>query len=869
MTAIERIKAETLLAEARQKFAAGEPEAATLLARRALQCDASHTAAADMLQSLTDQPLPQLTVIIPTCNRLAILRQCLAHLDAQTLSPAHFEVIVVDDASTDGTPAFLATYSPRFSFRYLAMPERSAPARARNEGIRAARGHIVMFLNDDAMLCPHGLAIHLETHRAVPDMDYSVLGSFSFPPQFAATPWGMMLNNSDLIFNYPAMRNGAAYDFFHYYTCNISTPRASLIAAGLFDPNFTGTLWGAEDIDIGYRLQTIGIPVIFRDQCSALHQHDLNVDDLARMFTVRGGGAVRIFAKYKELPCHYRDIGADDVLYWRNLPRRVTEAVEALHERIRILETFPLPPDTPPITRISSNAFPQLLDQYYGLWRMRSNELLAHMRPLHEQLEGVIERMRNGTQTMQNTCAVLYLTGFFLRWYYDTVGVCAADTIHAVPHDDRCAALRPAPERPVPHTGTTRPATATASASASSAAGRILLACDFFWPSVGGTELFVEELGQRLQGLGYTVDIACRHLPERLSLQHRGMNIHQFRCRDRFHDGFMGADMDAFRHHVLLGSYKTVLALAHPDTWVCSGLHNLPVHKRPRIIMMPSMNAENLRLWQERNVLAAVQNILCGADAHITVSEKGVDADMLAAMGISSTFIPHAVTPDASPDDMRMHLGLRQSVPLLACVGNFWPVKNQLGLLQTLTHMPGQWQLVLAGAAMPWQKERDYFIDCWRTAARDPRIRMIGPLLPPDAAALIRDAEMLLVPSLGESAGPLVVLQAMAHGVPWLATPECNAVHDEAGGLIAPLHDFPAVVTSLLHNPEKARQLGVLGKEHWHTSFCWERSLPLFADCIEGRASHIDLYMPPDLRQRNASAQHELVAFHRSQPAQD
>lgn len=869
MISVSRIKAEALLEEARLRLAQGDPDGALLLAQRAASSDATCTAATDMMRSLASQPTPQLSVIIPTCNRLPILRQCLAHLEAQTLPASTFEVIVVDDASTDATASFLASYAPPFAFRHLLMPERGAPARARNQGIRAARGHIVMFLNDDAMLCPDGLQVHMESHRAVPDMAYSVLGSFSFPPAFAATPWGMVLNNADLIFDYATMRNGATYDFFHYYTCNISTPRSSLIAAGLFDPSFTGTLWGAEDIDIGYRLQTLGLPVVYRSDCNALHQHDLNVDDLARMFKVRGGGAVRIFAKYKELPCHYRDIGAEDVLYWRNLPRRVTEAVEALHERIRIIETFPLPPDAHAVTRISNNAFPELQDQYYGLWRMRSNELLAHMEPLQEQLDGLIERMRHGTQTMQNTCAVLYLAGFFLRWYYDTVGVCAAETIHAVPHDDRCASLRPTPEKPTPHKGAAPQAAATPCAPASPAAGRILLACDFFWPSVGGTELFVAELGHRLQSLGYAVDIACRHLPERLALHHRGMTIHQFRCRDRFHDASMGPDMETYRSRVLRGGYTAVLALAHPDTWVCSGLRHLPEGKRPRIIMMPSMNAENLRLWQERGVLATVQDILRSGDAHITVSEKGVDADMLGTMGITPTFIPHAVTAEASPENMRARLGLRPDVPLLACVGNFWPVKNQLALLQTLSPMPGQWQLVLAGAAMPWQKERDYFMDCWGMAGRDPRIRMTGPLLPADAAALIRDSDILLVPSRGESAGPLVVLQAMAHGVPWIATPECNAVHDEAGGLIAPLSDFPAVVASLLHNPEKARQLAALGQEHWRAAFSWERSLGLFADCIEGRASHGNLRMQPDLRQRNARVQRELFAVPHCQPTQE
>jgi len=57
---------------------------------------------------------------------------------------------------------------------------------------------------------------------------------------------------------------------------------------------------------------------------------------------------------------------------------------------------------------------------------------------------------------------------------------------------------------------------------------RVLLACDFFWPSVGGVELYVEDLGVRLQEAGCTVEVAARALPGRTAREHRGMRIHEF-----------------------------------------------------------------------------------------------------------------------------------------------------------------------------------------------------------------------------------------------------------------------------------------------------------------------------------------------------
>lgn len=869
--------AKALLHEARARLAEGDTRAALSVAERILSLDAAHEEAGGFVDALHAMPRPALSVVIPTCNRVDVLRLCLAHLEAQTLAAGDFEVVVVDDASSDDTPTFLEGYTAPFAFRHLRQPRRGGPARARNRGIAAARGDIVVFLNDDALLCPQGLEIHLATHRAVPDATFSVLGRFDPPTDFSASPWGHVIAHSDLIFNYAGMRHGGVYDFLHYYTCNVSTPRVALIAAGGFDASFTGPLWGAEDIDIGLRLERIDVPVVYREDCTAIHQHDLSLEDMSRMFRVRGGGAVRIFARNHDLPCHYREIAAEDVAYWRNLPRRITDRVDALRDRLRAIDAMPLPPGDDVPHRFTGEQFPRLVDLYFGLWRMRSNALLGLIDPLCQGLDHVLERCRESAQTLQSVARPLYFAALFLRWFYDTVGICASEHIHRVPDDDRCAAAAtmplPAFARPAHDVDTATPhASHHASLGAAphaptvSAQDRILLACDFFWPSVGGTELFVEELGRQLITQGYTVDVACRRLAERPALRHDGMAIHEFDCYNRFHDGDMGRGLSAYRAHVLRGGYRAVLCLAHPDTWVCHALRDLPADRRPRIVMMPSINAANLALWDERGVMDEVRSVLRGADLHITVSERGCDAATLAAphagIDVPHIFIPHAVDDHAAPGDSRFRFGLAEDRPLVVCVGNFWPVKNQLEMLRVMTGAEGRWQLVLAGAALPWPGERAFFMDCWRTAACDPRVRILGPLPPGEASALIRDADALLVPSVGESAGPLVVLQAMAHATPWVATPGCNAVHDEAGGIIVPVEAFPDAVRSIIAAPEKACALAAAGREHWRTSFTWAKTLPLFVDAIEGRTAASGLHMPASLRALNDELARNLCGRH-------
>jgi glycosyltransferase involved in cell wall biosynthesis len=99
-------------------------------------------------------PVPSLSVVIPTRNRRSFLQETVASVRAQTRKD--WEMIVVDDASDDGTSGWLATVADSRirSFRMESHAERAA---ARNRGLAEAHGPLVMFLDDDDLLRPHAL----------------------------------------------------------------------------------------------------------------------------------------------------------------------------------------------------------------------------------------------------------------------------------------------------------------------------------------------------------------------------------------------------------------------------------------------------------------------------------------------------------------------------------------------------------------------------------------------------------------------------------------------------------------------------------------------------------------------------------------
>ena len=91
------------------------------------------------------------SVVVCTRNRAPLLEKTLESLATQTLDHSHFEVLIVDNASTDSTSDVAARWQAarRFTCRYV-LEERVGLNHARNRGVREARGRVIAFIDDDA-----------------------------------------------------------------------------------------------------------------------------------------------------------------------------------------------------------------------------------------------------------------------------------------------------------------------------------------------------------------------------------------------------------------------------------------------------------------------------------------------------------------------------------------------------------------------------------------------------------------------------------------------------------------------------------------------------------------------------------------------
>ncbi len=170
------------------------------------------------------------SVVIATRNRAALLDGALASLRAQIGAPA-IQAIVVDNGSSDTTRAVAEAHAATYLFE--AQPNR---ALARNAGIAAATGEIVLFVDDDVVLPPYFVAAHARAHAATV-FPHVVTGPIINVPSAEVRPVPTFLNGSNA----------------YFCTCNVSVPRSALEAVGGFDVSFDKYGW--EDTELGVRLR--------------------------------------------------------------------------------------------------------------------------------------------------------------------------------------------------------------------------------------------------------------------------------------------------------------------------------------------------------------------------------------------------------------------------------------------------------------------------------------------------------------------------------------------------------------------------------------------------------------------------------------
>lgn len=227
-----------------------------------------------------------LSVVVPAYNQAELLRHCLQSLVNQTLNPASYEIVVVDDGSTDRTPDVLSEFGARV--KPLRLPVNRGRSAARNAGIAAASAPIIVFVDSDVVVETGFLQWHLSTHRR-------------YGPRILARGPVAVIHDLSVVPNGKKPIRASSPAFLD--TANASLEKTALEQAGMFDERFPGYGW--EDFELGLRLKRAGIKRVFCPPAVAYHVQPPakldTVDGLLQKETERARSAVYFLRKHPSL----------------------------------------------------------------------------------------------------------------------------------------------------------------------------------------------------------------------------------------------------------------------------------------------------------------------------------------------------------------------------------------------------------------------------------------------------------------------------------------------------------------------------------------------------------------------------------------
>jgi glycosyltransferase involved in cell wall biosynthesis len=295
---------------------------------------------------------PPVSVVVATRDRADRLERLLRALAGQMLPAERFEVLVVDDGSTDHTPDVLAHAAAALpiEIRRIDGPDGRGPAAARNRGWRAARGNLIAFTDDDCEPAPDWLQRGLRASeaspgsivqgRTIPNPDeLKRLGPFSRTKRIEeASPW--------------------------FQTCNIFYPRPLLERLGGFDERFPGA--AGEDADLGWRARELGAERSF-EQHAVVHHAVEEVGPLGELRqALKGSESARMYRRHPELRARAAYAG----IFWNRTHARFALAAVglALARRFPPAALLALPYAKGLVGRARSTGGSPLLAPYYVLY---------------------------------------------------------------------------------------------------------------------------------------------------------------------------------------------------------------------------------------------------------------------------------------------------------------------------------------------------------------------------------------------------------------------------------------------------------------------------------------------------------------------
>ena len=231
------------------------------------------------------QDYPDISILICTFNRARYLEKVLFSLERQTVSQDRFEVILINDGSSDDTADVADNFRDRLPLRYL-YHDNAGLAASKNRGISEATSPLVLFLDDDDIAMPELLEEHIKVHHKYPAENYAALGYTELDTKISANPlMEYVTKYGCFLFSYPSLQDGDILDYRYFWGGRTSCKTGYLKKYGVFNPVFN---FGCEDIELGYRLSLHDLKVVYHKQAKSVMIRRLSIDDFFQRLIKQG-----------------------------------------------------------------------------------------------------------------------------------------------------------------------------------------------------------------------------------------------------------------------------------------------------------------------------------------------------------------------------------------------------------------------------------------------------------------------------------------------------------------------------------------------------------------------------------------------------
>lgn len=235
-------------------------------------------------------PLPDkydITVQICSHNRCQVLKLVMESLADQTMDPERFELVLVDDGSTDGTEDMVKNIEVPYHVCYCKHEKNAGLSTARNTGMRAAQGKVILIIDDDVIADPKLLEEHWNTHQQYDKCVCNGWVNHVTEPKRPAKP---KFTAADISTSF-------------FWTSNVSVKRRDIFEAGLFDEDFKEYGW--EDQEIGLRLMAIGVTKHNNPKAIGFHYkrnpRRCDLERICRQAEAQGRTAVLYVSKHNRM----------------------------------------------------------------------------------------------------------------------------------------------------------------------------------------------------------------------------------------------------------------------------------------------------------------------------------------------------------------------------------------------------------------------------------------------------------------------------------------------------------------------------------------------------------------------------------------